>query len=98
LQKVQFIIYSGKEVFANDHFYYPWDINNKAKFCSYLLHYKFLPGDKEKYEAFVKDGRHWNNSHEYKIYKEYYTKSTNITFYDKDVSIPIEKIKFIFKK
>lgn len=42
LQKIPFINYTGNELFVNDHYYYPWSINDKAKFCSYLLHYKFL--------------------------------------------------------
>lgn len=42
LQKVPYILYTGNEIYANDHYYYPWSINKKAKFCSYLLHYKFM--------------------------------------------------------
>lgn len=96
LQKIPFIKYSGKEVYINDHYYYPWDINSNAKFCSYLLHYKFLPEDKEKYERFVTDGRHWKNSREYKIYNSILNKEKT-TFYNKDISINIENINFKFK-
>lgn len=42
LQKVPYILYTGNEIYANDHYYYPWSINKKAKFCSYLLRYKFM--------------------------------------------------------
>ena len=94
MQKVQFIIYSGKEVFANDHFYYPFEINNNAEFRAYLLHYKFLPGDEEKYNIYAKDGRHWNNSREYIIYKNFINK--RITLYDKNVSILIDDIDYNF--
>ncbi len=95
LQKIPFISYTGTEVFANDHYYYPWNINAKAQFCSYLLHYKFLPGDNKKYEIYVKDGRHWNNSHEYKIYNKLLN-NNKITFYNEEVSIPIDEIDFSF--
>ncbi len=96
LQKIPFILYTGNEIYANDHYYYPWEINDKAKFCTYILHYKFLPGDEKKYNEYVKDERHWNNSQEYKIYNA--TLSHNkISFYDKNISIPISDIKFNFK-
>ena len=97
LQKIPFILYTGNEIYANDHYYYPWNINEKAIFCSYLLHYKFLPSDKEKYNKFVKDERHWNNSHEYKVYQSILSNSSNISFYDKNISIPITDIEFDFK-
>ena len=97
LQKVPYILYSGKEIYANDHYYYPWNINKKAKFCSYLLHYKFLPGDNNKYDIYVKDERHWNNSHEYKVYNKILLHNNNMSFYDRKISIPINDIKFDFK-
>lgn len=93
LQKVPFIKYTGKEVFSNDHFYYPFNINSKSKYCAYLLHYKFLPGDDKKYKIYAKDGRHWNNSREYKIYDN---QKSDISFYDKCVSISIDDIEFKF--
>ena len=96
LQKISLILYTGKEIYANDHFYYPWNINSKAKFCSYLLHYKFLPGDASKYAEFAKDGRHWNNSREYKIYNEVYS-NKKISFYDKDISILVDDLDLTFK-
>lgn len=97
LQKISYVSYTGKEVCANDHFYYPWNINKKAKFFSYLLHYKFLPGDDKKYDIFIKDGRHWNNSREYKVYNEILSRNNKISFYDENVSISINDIKFDFK-
>lgn len=97
LQKIPFILYTGNEIYANDHYYYPWNINEKAKLCSYLLHYKFLPGDVIKYDMFAKDGRHWNDSHEYKVYNTILSNDNKISFYDKNISIPINDIKFNFK-
>lgn len=94
LQKIPLIKYTGKEFFANDHYYYPFNINKKAKYCAYLLHYKFLPKDKTKYLTYARDGRHWNSSSEYKMYSD--AKMNNISFYDKDISILIDNIKFDF--
>lgn len=95
LQKIPFITYN-REVYANDHYLYPWYLNNKAKISSYLLHYKFLPEDKEKYKKFVLDGRHWNDSHEYKVYDNVLRNNEKLIFYDKDISIEIENMDFIF--
>lgn len=95
LQKIPFISYTDNEVFVNDHYYYPWNINSKAQFCSYLLHYKFLPEDAKKYDVYVKDGRHWNDSHEYKVYNDVLN-NNKISFYDEKVSILIDDIDFLF--
>lgn len=97
LQKIPFIFYSGKELFVNDHYYYPWKINDEAEFCSFLLHYKFLPEDAEKYKLYVKDGRHWNNSREYKVYNDVLLNHNgDVSFYDKNISISIDEINFKF--
>lgn len=96
LQKLPIISYTGKELFANDHYYYPFSINKNAKFCLYLLHYKFLPGDEQKYISYVKDGRHWNNSREYKIYNEVINENNKTTFFDKEISILIDDIDYNF--
>lgn len=94
LQKIPFIFYTGKELYVNDHYYYPWNINKKAKLCSYLLHYKFLPGDAKRYAVFVQDGRHWNGSHEYKKYESILKQNGNLSFYNKQNSILIDDIEF----
>ena len=96
LQKIPYIYYTGKETYVNDHYYYPFSVNKNAVFCTYLLHYKFLPEDKEKYKLFVKDGRHWKNSHEYKVYDKVSEENKKATFYDKKVSIKLEDIDYKF--
>lgn len=90
LQKIPLIFYTGNEVKVNDHFYYPWRINALAKLDSYLLHYKFLPGDFEKYGKFAADERHWNCSREYKRYVDIINKNIKTTFYDKNISEEID--------
>lgn len=46
LQKIPFISYTGRELLLDEHFYYPWEINNESEFCTYLLNYEFF----EKYK------------------------------------------------
>ena len=55
LQKIPYVLYTGKEIYVNDHYYYPWNINEKASYCSYLLRYKLFKDDKEK-TSFYKEG------------------------------------------
>lgn len=42
MQKIPFISYTGNEVLINNHYYYPWNVNEKSKTSSYILDYKFL--------------------------------------------------------
>lgn len=95
LQKMPLMHYTGKEVFANDHFYYPWSINKKAKLSVFLLHYKFLPGDLQKYRAFAEDGRHWNNSREYKVYNDVLKSNDEASFYNENFSTHIDDLPFL---
>jgi len=95
LQKIPMTKYTGTELFINDHFYYPFNLNNNSKFISYLLHYKFLPGDYKKYLIYANDERHWNNSREYKVYCSSVKDDTS--FYDDVNSILIDDIDFDFK-
>ena len=90
LQKISLLYYSGNEILINDHFCYPWAINKKSKNNSFLLHYKFLKGDIDKYKKFAMDGRHWNNSREYKVYVDGICMCKN--FYVKDYSLDVNKI------
>lgn len=92
LQKVPIIRYTGKEIYLNDHFYYPWKINKIATNNTFLLHYKFLSGDVEKYREFAEDGRHWNNSKEYKTYINVLDNKGISTFYNVDNAIRVEEI------
>lgn len=93
LQKVPFIRYTGEQVFINDHFYYPWSINKKAKLKACLFHYKFLPGDVQKYHEFALDGRHWNSSREYKIYDQVLGGDSDKSFYSEEHSVEMKNFK-----
>lgn len=95
LQKISILRYTGNEILINDHFYYPWIINKKSKIKTFLLHYKFLCGDIQKYKEFAEDGRHWNNSREYKVYVENIERIK--TFYDEKVSKQVNEVIDCFK-
>ena len=90
LQKIPFISYTGNLIFVSDHYYYPWNINNKAKFCSYLLRYLFLPNDNKKYNICLEDNRFFYDLDDYLL------NNNRIYFYDDKVSIPINDIDFSF--
>ena len=55
LQKIPLIKYKGKEVLINNHYYYPFEINNNAKLCTYLLRYQFLIDNKQDKSTFYND-------------------------------------------
>lgn len=42
LERIPLISYTGKGLFISENYYYPWNINNTSKFCSYILNYEFL--------------------------------------------------------
>lgn len=96
LQKISLLLYTGSEVIVNNHYYYPWSINEKSKFASYLLDYKLISEGKKEYNPFINDERIWNNLHEYKADKNILG-NNETSFYNEKVSIPIENIDFNFK-
>lgn len=92
LQKNSILYYTGKEILINDHFYYPWKLN-KSKIQTFLLHYKFLKGDLEKYQRFALDERHWNHSREYKEYVKVLSNNTTTFFDEKYSALIVDTIK-----
>ena len=93
LQKIPLIFYTGQELLINDHYYYPGYINKESVFRSYLLHYKFLPGDMCKYKDFAESGVHYDNSKEYKHYLSKVTSDPGFKLFDESVSIPVSEFK-----
>ncbi len=71
----------------NPHFWYPYKVNLNTKCVAALLHYKFLPGDFEKYQKYAKTGIHWNNSKEYRSYVNVINENPDLNLYDKRYSI-----------
>ena len=95
IQKISLFKYSGNELIANDHFLFPYNLNN-VPLEHILLHYKFQPGFMKYYEILVKEGRHWDSASEYQKYLTTIKKNRSLSFYDKDISQEISDID-IFK-
>ena len=58
-----------------------------SRLSAALLHYKFLPGDIEKYRDYVNSGVHWNNSSQYRSYIDGVDTLGSVNFFDKDTSV-----------
>ena len=93
LQKISFISYTGNEILINAHYCYPWNMNKKAVLCSYLLHYNFLFKHQEEYYKYKTTEKHCCED---EFYRDFILQNSKISFFDKDVSIPVEKIDFKF--
>jgi len=93
LQKFPLIFIKDDTVNINPHFWYPFSINHNSRLVSALLHYKFLPGDFEKYKDFVNTGIHWDNSREYKAYVDGLQDDLGFTFFDNKHSIEYKNSK-----
>ena len=78
-----FVSYTGNEIFIDQHYCYPWNLNKEARLCSYLLHYEFLFENRKNYCLCTEE-------------KQHISQSDPISFFDKDISIPIDKIDFKF--
>lgn len=82
LQKFPLAYIDSETIAINPHFWYPYAANQQSERLIGLLHYKFLPGDMERYVKYVKSGVHWNGSSQYKSYVEYILANRDLTFYD----------------
>ena len=67
LTKYPLFYFQKKDVFRS-HYLYPYYKNFDVESNLVLKHYKFLPGELEKYEKIAKDGNYYNGSIEYKNY------------------------------
>jgi hypothetical protein len=72
----------SRKVLIGTHQNYPYKYNIETKGAiAFLLHYKFLPGDNEKYKEIVASEVYSNKSEEYKQYMEILEKKPNSSFY-----------------
>ncbi|MEO6728260.1 MAG: glycosyltransferase family 2 protein [Candidatus Saccharimonas sp.] len=81
LQKYPLTFVSSDTIGINPHFWYPYSINQRAGLSSALLHYKFLPGDIDKYRDYVQRGVHWDNSSQYRSYVDGVDRMGGVNFY-----------------
>jgi len=63
------------------HSVFPFKRNFEAGVNAFLLHYKFLPDDRQKYQDIIEKGNYANGSKEYKAYIEVYKRNPDISFY-----------------
>ena len=89
IQKISLFKYTGNEFIANDHFIYPYELNN-IPLRHILLHYKFQPGFLDYYKTLIDEGVHWNESSEYKKYLSILEANNEIDLYNKDISMEID--------
>lgn len=68
LSKYPLIYINEKDVVISSHYNFPFCKNNKKSASLILKHYKFLPGDKEKYKERIAKKNFSNNSEQYAIY------------------------------
>lgn len=66
--KYPLIFIKKGDVTINSHYNFPFDRNMSERPQAIIRHYKFLPGDKQKYIERAKKGNFGNNSIQYKIY------------------------------
>jgi hypothetical protein len=87
LQKFPLAYVDNRILAVNPHFWYPYEVNEQADLQIGLLHYKFLPGDLEKYREYVRSGVHWDNSSQYRSYIEGIEKLGGANFFSSEHSL-----------
>ena len=70
-----------KNMVIDVHEIFPFCKNTETGAVAFLLHYKFLPGDAQKYKEIVKAGNYSWGSQEYKAYMHLYEQNPNISFF-----------------
>jgi len=73
-----------RNMIFNTNMIFPFHKNFEAKVAAFLLHYKFLPNDMQKYIEIAEKGNYWQGSKEYKTYIEFYKQNPNLSFYYSD--------------
>lgn len=68
LTKYPLFYFRKNDIQCNSHYLYPYNENIRKECNLVLKHYKFLPGELEKYKKIAKEGNYYNGSQEYKSY------------------------------
>jgi hypothetical protein len=72
------------------HSYYPYRKSWKAPLASVIRHFKFLPGDEQKFRERVEKGNFASGSEEYKLYFDMLDANPDATFFSADASARYE--------
>ena len=70
-----------KNMISGIHVNFPRHRNFETKVAAFLLHYKFLPNETQKYMEIAEKGNYSGGSKEYKTYIEFYKQNPNLSFY-----------------
>ena len=70
LSKYPLMYFDRKDIMISSHEIFPLSRNKPDRPNTVLRHYKFIPGDEEKYEARVREKNFYGNSKEYRLYKQ----------------------------
>ena len=89
IQKISLFKYTGNEFIVNDHFIYPYELNNTS-LRHILLHYKFQPDFLDYYKSIASEGVHWNGSSEYKKYLNVFKTNNEVDLFDKSISMEVD--------
>lgn len=89
IQKISLFKYTGNEFIANDHFIFPYELNNTS-LRHILLHYKFQPDFLDYYKTLASEGVHWNGSSEYKKYLNVFETNNEVDLFDKSISMEVD--------
>lgn len=75
------LFYDGNRFALGSHEYYPFIENSNSGFGGIVLHYKFLPNERNKIEKIVESGTYANNSSLYKLYKKKFDENVKFNAY-----------------
>ncbi|MBR1413908.1 MAG: glycosyltransferase family 2 protein [Bacilli bacterium] len=80
LTKYPLVYFKKKDIYIKSHFLYPYKNNINTECNLILKHYKFLPGELNKYKEIANKGNYYNGSAEYKRYVDFYENNSIIDF------------------
>ena len=80
LTKYPLFYFRKKDIECKSHFLFPYQDNIFTKCQLVLKHYKFQPGDLEKYKDIIKKGNYFNGSVQYKKYVNVMEKNNSLDF------------------
>lgn len=82
-QKYPFVYYERGDIYRY-HYIYPYAKNSCKKCYCVLKHYKFTPGELNKFEKIIAEGNYAHGSMVYKELLKFINKSNVLSFYDKN--------------
>jgi hypothetical protein len=97
LSKTPLFYFEPDTIYVSSHYLYPFRKNFEDIGHLVLLHYKFLPGDIEKYTERITDKNMTSNSVQYAAYMEKISGSEKVEFYSPGISEKYENSQTLIK-